>query len=138
MKYSSDPALAALTARFLELSLPKPEWTHEAHFAVAFCLLADSTRDAFTEMPDLIRAYNKATGVANSNHEGYHETITLASLKAAQHHLSGGPLHKDLARLMHGRYGSSKWMLDHWSRERLFSVEARISWCAPDLAPLSF
>ena len=31
-----------------------------------------------------IRAYNEATGVANTYTEGYHETITQASLRAAR------------------------------------------------------
>jgi hypothetical protein len=30
------------------------------------------------------------------------------------------------------------WILAHWSKERLFSVEARREWLEPDLQPLSF
>ena len=43
----------------------------------------DEGANAFREMPGLIRAYNESTGVPNTDTGGYHETITLASLRAA-------------------------------------------------------
>ena len=131
-----------LTKRFIDRSLPKAEWTHRAHFAVALGLLADAKIDAFAEMPGMIRAYNEATGVANTNSEGYHETITLASLRAARSFLSKAapatPLESTLETLIDSKYGRSNWLLEHWSRERLFSVEARRKWQAPDLVDLPF
>ena len=78
MTFTSDAEIKSTTDAFMAKTLPKPDWTHEAHFAVALCLLADETRDVFREMPLRIRAYNEATGVANTETEGYHETITLA------------------------------------------------------------
>ena len=51
-------------------TLPKPEWTHAAHFAAAFWLIERSGRNAAREMPAIIRAYNEATGVANSGWRG--------------------------------------------------------------------
>jgi len=32
--------------------------------------------------------------------------------------------------------GQPQWLLEYWTRERLFSVEARRNWVEPDLAPL--
>ncbi|MEL6691609.1 MAG: hypothetical protein AAFQ12_01050 [Pseudomonadota bacterium] len=131
-----------LTKRFKDRSLPKPEWTHRAHFAVALSLLADANVDAFNEMPHMIRAYNEATGVANTDSEGYHETITIVSLKVADAFLREAapetPLDRTLEALMNSRYGRSDWLLDHWSRALLFSAEARRTWQAPDLAELPF
>ena len=131
-----------LTERFKDRSLPKTEWTHRAHFAVALGLLADADVDVFAKMPDMIRAYNEAAGVANTDSEGYHETITLASLRVARAFLSKAapdtPLEDTLSDLMDSPYGRSDWLLEHWSRERLFSVEARRTWQAPDLAELPF
>jgi len=40
------------------------------------------------------------------------------------------------ARLLATPFGDKAWPLTFWSRERLFSVEARRGWVAPDLAPL--
>ncbi|WP_334161203.1 hypothetical protein [Phenylobacterium sp.] len=119
-------------------TLPKAEWTHAAHFAAAVWLLAEPGRDAPAEMPGLIRAYNAATGVANTDTEGYHETITQASLRAAAAALQGRTRSEALAGLLAGPCGRSGWLLAHWTKPRLFSVAARRAWVEPDLAPLPF
>lgn len=137
----SDDDIDRITRGLIDRSLPKPEWTHAAHFAAAFGLIAHPDIDAAAEMPGLIRAYNLATGVANTDTSGYHETITLASLRAAQAWLAARPdvgLSNALGGLLVSPYGRPDWLLSHWSRPRLFSVEARRRWMAPDLAPLPF
>ena len=142
MTFITNTEIDRLTARFLDRTLPKPEWTHRAHFAVALALLRSMAVDAEAEMPNLIRAYNTATGVENSDTEGYHETITLASLRAAKSFLKAAPPETPLAdildHLMDSKFGRSDWLFEHWSRDRLFSVEARRHWCTPDLADLPF
>jgi len=140
--YPSDAAIAALGRGFLDRTLPKAEWTHAAHFATTLWLLRDATRDLPRAMPDLIRAYNESVGGTNSDTEGYHETITQASIRAARAFLAerpaAEPLHETIDALMAGPLGRSAWPLDHWSRERLFSVTARRGWIEPDLQPLPF
>lgn len=124
-----------------DLSLPKAEWTHAAHFAAAVWLLTRPDIDAATAMPPMIRAYNEATGVENTDTAGYHETITLASLRAARAWLGERPdipRAQVLADLLASSYGRSDWLLTHWSREALFSVQARRAWVEPDLQPLPF
>ncbi len=92
-------------------------------------------------MPEFIRAYNEATGGANTETSGYHETITQASLRAARAfrveraHLA---LFEVCNALMASPLGKSDWILAYWSRQRLFSVEARRAWVEPDLEPLPF
>jgi len=125
----------------IERTLPKPEWTHAAHFAAACWLLRQRDRDAQREMPGLIRSYNEATGVPNTDSGGYHETITVASLRAARTWLAARPdvaLHTAVNELLASEYGRSDWPLAYWSRARLFSVAARRSWVEPDLQPLPF
>lgn len=142
MTFTSDEHIASTARRFIDCTLPKPDWTHAAHFAVALFLLKQDGAVAFETMPPLIRAYNEATGVENSDTDGYHETITRASLLAADHVSRSYPaktaLHTILTDLLHGKYGRSAWLLEHWRRETLFSVEARMAWIAPDLKPLGF
>jgi hypothetical protein len=138
---SSDADIERIGLGVLTRTLPKPEWTHAAHFAAAIWLLSRPDRDAMHEMPGLIRAYNEATGVANTDSSGYHETITLASLKAARAWLHARPdkaLHVALLELLASNYGRSDWLLAYWSRPLLFSVAARRTWMEPDLAPLPF
>ncbi len=118
--FSCDADIARVTAGFLDHSLPKREWTHAAHFAVAFALLRDPSRDAVTDMPDLIRRYNEACGTANPDTTGYHETITLASLRAASLWLESHPalaLHESLNALLRSPFGHADWLLSYWSRD---------------------
>lgn len=125
----------------LDRSLPKAQWTHAAHFAAALWLLRRPGFEAVQEMPALIRAYNTATGVENTDTSGYHETITQASLRAARAALDAAPdapLSEVLAALLASPCGRSDWLLAHWSREALFSPAARRAWRDPDLQPLPF
>lgn len=137
----SESEIEAIGRGVLDRTLPKARWTHAAHFACACWLLARPEADAFRDMPGLIRAYNEATGVANTDTDGYHETITQASLRAARAWLAGRagePLSEALASLLAGPYGRSDWLMAYWSKARLFSVEARRRWVEPDLQPLPF
>ena len=123
--------------------LPKAEWTHAAHFAAALWLMRRWPElDPPAAMPGLIRRYNTATGVENSDTGGYHETITLASLRAARAfaapHPSTTPLHAVLNALMASPLGAPGWLEAYWSKPVLMSVEARRRWVEPDLRPLPF
>jgi hypothetical protein len=136
--FASEAEIAALTAAFLDRTLPKPAWTHAAHFAAAVWLLARRPDiDAMADMPGLIRAYNEATGVANTDTGGYHATITLASLRAARAWLrahAAVPPHAACNALLRSELGDPDWLLRYWSRAALFSTAARRFWIEPDLA----
>lgn len=136
----TDDDIERIARGLIERTLPKSGWTHAAHFAAAFWLLRHRGDAAFVEMPPLIRAYNESTGVANTDASGYHETITVASLRVARAWLAARPgmaLHAALAELLAGPYGRSDWLLAHWSRARLFSAAARRAWADPDLRALT-
>jgi hypothetical protein len=139
--FSSDSEIDRIGRGLLDRSLPKAEWTHAAHFAAAFWLLRRRDMNAIHVMPGIIRAYNEATGAPNTNTGGYHETITLGSLRAARAWLAPRTeraLHEALNELLASEYGRSDWALAFWSRALLFSVAARTSWVDPDLRPLPF
>ena len=132
----SDHDIERIARGLIERTLPKSGWTHAAHFAAAFWLLRHRGDAAFHDMPPLIRAYNESTGVANTDGSGYHETITMASLRVARAWLEERPgvaLHAALSELLLGACGRSDWLLAYWSRERLFSPAARRAWVEPDL-----
>lgn len=136
----TDDEIETVARAMMACTLPKVAWTHAAHFAAALWLLrARGEAAARAEMPGLIRAYNESVGGRNTDSEGYHETITQASLHMAAKALrdaGGAPLSEVLAQLLAGPCGKPDWILAHWSREVLFSAEARRAWIAPDLAPL--
>ena len=138
--FTTETDFSHLADRVLDTSLPRAEWTHEAHFALALEIVrhrrdlagGDSFRTIITRL-------NEAHGTPNTDSSGYHHTITLASLRATERLLEARcdmPLADVLHELMAGPLGRSDWILAHWSRERLFTVEARLEWVEPDLAPL--
>ena len=139
--FASDAAVRRVTARLLDRTLPRAEWTHEAHLAACGCLLAEYP-DVVPErdLPGTIRAYNVAVGGVNDATQGYHETITQFYIAAVRAHLAQdgqGTLAERVNRLLAGPRGARDYPLRFWSRERLFSPEARLGWVEPDLAPLS-
>jgi hypothetical protein len=137
----TDEEMERIARGFCARTLPKDEWTHQAHFATALWLMLRAP-DLVPErdMPGMIAAYNESVGGTNSDSAGYHETITQASLKAARAVLAGLPA--DVApsvafsALMASPMASKDWLFAYWSRERLLSVEARRHWVEPELRPL--
>lgn len=143
MFLTTDLAIERVALGMIDRNLPKGEWTHEGHFAAALWLCRYRPELTRAEaIRTLISSYNEATNTPNTDTGGYHHTITLVSMRAAQHFVDASPpevpLHVVLSRLMASRFGKSDWLSVHWSREVLFSVLARRMWVDPDLAPLPF
>lgn len=140
--FVSDEQITAIGRGVIGCTLPKAAWTHAAHFAAAAWLIrCCEDLDAACAMPPMIRSYNEATGVANTDGGGYHETITQASLRATRAFLAARPalaLFEAVNQLLHSSLGQPDWLLEYWSREKLFSVEARRRWVEPDRRPLPF
>lgn len=134
--FTCDDDLAHIARGIAETTLPRAEWTHAAHFAAALWMLRAGTID---DLPGIIRRYNAASGTANTDTTGYHETITLASIRGARAYLgedAGRPLWQTANALMASPLGRSDWLMAYWRRESLFSVEARKAWVEPDRLPL--
>lgn len=140
--FTSDQQVAEILRRFTDRTLPRSRWTHAAHFAATLSLLATRPYAGVArELPILIRAYNNATGLPNTDHKGYHETITQASLRAAAWFLAqhpSRPLFTTCNQLMSSPLGRAEWLLEYWSSSHLFTPEARRIWIDPDLAPFPY
>ncbi len=140
--FTSDEEIVTIGTGLLDPTLPKSVWTHAAHFAATLWLLECRPEvEISREMPGIIRGYNEATGGANTDTSGYHETITLVSIRAARAFLAeapAGPLWVKCNALMRSRLGDPGWLLEYWTRPRLFSVEARRGWVDPDIKRLPF
>ncbi len=140
--FASDEEIVTIGCGLLDRTLPKTVWTHAAHFAATLWLLRCRPEiEISREMPGFIRAYNEATGGANTDTSGYHETITQASIRAARAFLieaPAQPIFVTCNSLMRSRFGDPEWLMEYWTRPRLFSVEARRRWVEPDLRELPF
>jgi hypothetical protein len=135
-----DDAIRRVGEGFLARTLPKPEWTHEAHIATTSWLLLERP-DILPErdLPDLIRRYNESVGGVNDDKEGYHETITQVFIRTLRASLAGGEgraLHERVNAILLAPEGRRDWPLRFYSRELLFSKAARLGWVEPDLVEL--
>lgn len=122
----------------LDCTLPRAEWTHEAHLAACLWLLRERP-DVLPErdLPAIIRRYNESVGGVNDDTQGYHETLTQLYIRGVRAFLSGADslgLADLVNALLTSPTGSRDWPLRFYSRERLFSVAARRGWVEPDLA----
>lgn len=139
--FVDDAAVRRVGSGLLDRSLPRGEWTHEAHLAATLWLLRERPDIAIdAEIATIIRGYNVAIGGTNDDSQGYHDTITRAYLAGIRAHREGRaadePLVASVNALLASSAGRRDWPLRFYSRERLFSVAARRGFIAPDLAPL--
>jgi len=139
--FHSDAEIEHIGEGLLACTLPKAEWTHEAHLAATtWLLLKRPDIDIDRELPGIIRRYNESVGGVNSDTEGYHETITRTFLRGARLFLAeedlSQPLDEIVNELLLSPMGRRDWPMRFYSPQRLFSVEARRSFVRPDLASL--
>lgn len=139
--FRTDAEIAHLVEGLLARTLPRAEWTHEAHLAATtYLLLKRPDLDLDSELPGIIRRYNESVGGVNSAAEGYHETITRAFLSGMRLFLEEADLTEPLCELVNelllSPMGGRDWPLRFYSPTRLFSVEARRRFVEPDLQAL--
>ncbi len=129
-----------LVREFEDRSLPKDEWTHTAHVRVALWYLWQRPKsEAFDALREGIKAYNLATGGQNTETSGYHETITWFWVEAVSIFLAdqiGQPMAEVEADAVR-TFASSSLPLLFFSRDRLFTPEARQRVVSPDLCSLT-
>ena len=139
--FTADAEIERIGEGLLARSLPRADWTHEAHLAATTWLLTRRPDIAIDEaLPGIIRAYNESVGGVNDDTEGYHETITRMFLHGVRLFLAEAdlaePLHELVNELLLSPMGRRDWPLRFYSAERLFSVEARRHFVPPDVAAL--
>jgi hypothetical protein len=139
--FAADAEIMRIGEGLLACTLPKSDWTHEAHLG-ATTWLVDRRPDIAVdrELPGIIRRFNESVGGVNDETQGYHETITRCFLAGVRLHLAGIvadlPLVEKVNRLLAAPQGRRDWPLNFYSRARLFSAEARLAWIEPDLKPI--
>jgi hypothetical protein len=138
--FRTTEEILSLVRRFEDCTLPREEWTHAAHLTVALWhLLQYDWPEAVARVRLSIQRYNAAHGIRATPTGGYHETLTLFWMRHVRSFLEAGRNEaRSLVALANDLAGSADkgLPLAHYTRERLFSAEARASWVEPDLKPL--
>jgi hypothetical protein len=121
--------------------LPKEKWTHEAHFVMAlwYCC-RQPLPQAIESIKEGIKKYNISIGGENTDHSGYHETITVFYTSLIINYVLqtgvGKQFESNLNGLWQQEFLKKDFPFKYYSRELLMSKEARKNWLAPDLQPL--
>ncbi|TAH22150.1 MAG: hypothetical protein EAZ08_01440 [Cytophagales bacterium] len=140
--YHSEEEITALIAAFRNKTLPPNEWTHHAHLTVGLWFSKHfSAFEALCYLRSGIITYNQSVGTENSPQKGYHETLTVFWHKVIDKFVAENTdltllelcntfLNRDLV--------AKDWVFQFYSREVLFSIEARATWVQPDKASDAF
>jgi hypothetical protein len=139
--FPDDASIRHVGEGLLARTLPRQEWTHEAHLAATLWLLRDRPDiDVNADIAEIIRGYNASVGGVNDTTQGYHDTITQAFVAGIREHLLTRPPGETLAEAVNALLASPAGRRDRplrfYSKALLFSVSARSSFVPPDLAPL--
>jgi hypothetical protein len=139
--FFSDDDIRQVGQGLLDRTLPLAAWTHEAHLAACTWIICERG-DIIAEMalPTAIRAYNIAVGGSNDDTQGYHETITQVYIHAIRCHLAtiaqDMQLLEKVNSLLQSERGKRDYLFKFYSKDLLFSVEARRCHVAPNILPL--
>lgn len=141
MIFNSDEEVVNLAKAFEERTLPKSEWTHAAHLVVGlYYCYHHPLGVAKNLMSDGIYWLNDAHGTPNTETSGYHETITVFWLRTVANFIEKTGREHGLANLANSLQAfcsDTNLPLKYYSRERLFSTEARMKYVEPDLEDFS-
>lgn len=138
--FGTTREMLELVRRFEDCTLPREEWTHAAHLTIALWhLLQFDWPEAVARVRARIKRYNAAHAVPTTPTGGYHETLTIFWLRAVRAFLDAE--RNEARALVHlanelAETHDKSLPLRHYTRERLFSAEARANWVEPDLKPL--
>jgi hypothetical protein len=106
---------------------------HRDHLRVAF---AYARRGGVEHAVDRARHGLRHIAAAHGEPERYHETLTTAWVRVVAHHARGHERGFDDFLAAHPQLLRRDLLLEHYSRERLFSAAARSRFVAPDLLAL--
>jgi len=142
-RFGHSEDVVRLVKRFEDGTLPKAEWTHQAHLAVALWYASRLPFEAaLAAVREGIQRVNVAHGVVTTPTGGYHETITRFYMRVICHYVAeqevaaGRDWSARVNRLLE-RYGAKDLPLRHYTKDLLMSAEARFGWVEPDPLPLA-
>ena len=115
---------------------PPSEFNHSAHIRLAYIYLCEhDTTVAYEKMKYALvnfLAHNKVDPTK------YHETVTQAWILAVRHFMQQANATRSALEFIEKNPSllDGDIMLTHYTKEKLFSDEARLNYIAPDLEPI--
>ena len=131
----SPGAFAGFLHRFSTGELPRADWNHSAHLAIAAATIHKGG-DA-GQVRDRILAYNKTQGIESTPDYGYHETIThfwVERIRELTAGLGRGASDWDAARAVVAAFAHRGRLFDsYYSYNIVASREARAQYHPPGI-----
>lgn len=139
--YATETEIIELIKAFEDCTLARSEWTHSAHLTVALWYLIHNPLTAADQIRFGIQRYNQAHRIESTPTGGYHETITrfwirLIELNLDRIHGQVSLLH--LTNQLTNLYSNPDVLFEYYSRDVIFSSEARCRWIEPNLKSLTY
>jgi hypothetical protein len=129
--------ILALVEGFKKRTLPATLWTHQAHLiTVLWHHHHYSEMEAICFLRSGIIIYNASLGGENTPEKGYHETLTIFWCKILRHFIAANPdlsVEEACRRFLGSEWSSKDLPLKYYTREVLFSVDARAMWIRPNI-----
>jgi hypothetical protein len=138
-KYSSDEDVKALVANFVCGEIPRDAWKHAEHLTVGlYYLTIHDLETATMKMRNGIFNLLRSFGVDLTKEMPYHETLTVFWMRTIEEFNSSknGASLMEKANEVVDRFDKDH-PLKFYSRELLFSDEARAAYVDPDLGSRS-
>lgn len=137
MKNYTHTEITYIIERFNEMTLPKPDWNHEAHIILAFWYNLNFDFDAaLTFVRRGIKEYNLSVGTLNTENSGYHETITVFWMIKTKNFIVEKPdlnIDELINRFLCNEQSQFDIVFQYYTKEFLFSNEVRKAWANGNL-----
>lgn len=126
-----------LVSKFDNKTLPKSEWTHEAHLIIGIWhLFRFDFEIAAILIKSKIKSYNTSIGTHNTEDAGYHETLTIFWIINLKNYITQNSVYtieKIVNSFLVNRKSNKNITQEYYSKEILFSKQARKTWVNGDL-----
>src|SRR6187399_2979150 len=139
-RYENDGDVLKLVAAFEDATIARGVWKHAEHLVVAlyYADKFENVESATAKMKDgLFNLLTEGFKVDLSKEMPYHETLTVFWVRTVDEFArstNGSPLHEKANSLV--EKFDKDYPLKFYSREFLFSDEARARFVEPDLSPI--
>jgi hypothetical protein len=139
MQYETESEIDEVVKLFESAKLPYEKWRHAEHLTMAMhYALHNDFETALDKMRIGILKLNDFHGVVTTPERGYHETLTIFWTRAVFDYVK---FNKDkglvtLANEIVEKFDKN-YPLKFYSREKLFSIEARYGFVKPDIKQLT-
>jgi len=139
-KFYTKDQIDLLVYKFKERSLPKAEWTHEAHLTVAIWHMSnDDFFEAICQLKSGIILLNASHQTENTSKSGYHETLTIFWSKVIFLFIKANanlPIEHLVNKFLNSEFADKTLPYKFYQKDDLFSAMARSINIEPTLKKL--